>query len=42
MLMLTFLQRKGTEVAGKSFKFRLVAVYVPNAAVKRVFFFRRL
>ena len=31
-----------TDVAVKIFKFRLVAVYVPNIAVERVSFFRRL
>ena len=31
-----------TDVAVKSFKFRLVAVYVPNSAAERVSFFRRL
>ena len=30
------------DVAVKSFKFRLVAVYAPNIAVERVSFFRRL
>ena len=30
------------DVAVKSFKFRLVAVYAPNSAVERVSFFRRL
>ena len=30
------------DVAVKSFKFRMVAVYAPNIAVERVFFFRRL
>ena len=31
-----------TDVAVKSFKFRLVAVYASNIAVERVSFFRRL
>ena len=31
-----------TDVAVKSFKFRLVAVYAPSTAVERVSFFRRL
>ena len=31
-----------TDVAVKSFKFRLVAVYAPNIAAERVSFFRRL
>ena len=30
------------DVAVKSFEFRLVVVYVPNIAVERVSFFRRL
>ena len=30
------------DVAVKSFKFRLVAVYAPNSAAERVSFFRRL
>ena len=30
------------DVAVKSFKFRLVAVYAPNIAVERISFFRRL
>ena len=47
MLMLTlFLQVTGArlvvaDVAVKSFKFRLVAVYTPNSAAERVSFFRR-
>ena len=39
--MLTlFVQVTGVDVAVKSFKFRLVAVYAPNIAVERVSFFR--
>ena len=30
------------DVAVKSFKFRLVAVYASNIAVERIFFFRQL